>query len=59
MSDSNNKVLVRNTANHPAMRIPPGGTGEVDEAVLAHAKYLVRVEPESTADDRPPPRRGR
>lgn len=37
------KILVRNTADHPAMRIPPGGTGEVDELIAQGAPYLVPV----------------
>lgn len=48
------KVQVRNTATFPACRIPPGEVGEVDEGVLAHADYLVRVERAERVEPRAP-----
>lgn len=37
-------ILVTNTAPHPAMRIPPGGRGQVRASVVELCDYLVPVE---------------
>lgn len=42
-------ILVTNTASHPAMRIPPGGRGEVRASIVELCDYLVPVKTSAKA----------